>query len=188
MSLGEKIYLLRKKSGMSQDELAETMDVSRQSISKWEAGKSTPSIESLVAMSEIFHVSVDYLVKDDAKTGEDAEVDKWEPDETYFDEESNEDKKEIDETDSGQKPEETKADGSFKGERQGSGLKRALFKVLVVAIVVAGIVLWGIENHVIATVLTYLQIIGTVVLVGALLRWIYIIARYCLKRYDDTKR
>ncbi len=179
MSLGEKIYLLRKRSGMSQDELAETMDVSRQSISKWEAGKSTPSIESLVAMSEIFGVSVDYLVKDEAKPDEDVKASKGEPDASVAD---------IDETDLGQKLEETKEDGSFKDERQGSGLKAFLLKILIVVIVVAVVVLWGIENHVIATVLTYLQIIGTVVLVGVLLRWIYIIARYCLKRYNDTRR
>ena len=67
--LAEKIYLLRKKSGLSQEQLASELNVSRQSVSKWETGASVPENEKLIALSEYFRVSVDYLIKDE-KTGE----------------------------------------------------------------------------------------------------------------------
>lgn len=182
MRLEEKLFLLRKKSGMSQDELADAIDVSRQSISKWEAGKSVPSIESLVAISEMFHVSVDYLVKDDEMLGVDAEAGEKKIDATDFDEWGDESKTEkTDDVNAA-------ADDAIAKEKQGANYKTVLLRIFIVIIAIAAVVLWGIENHVIVTVLTYLQIIGTAVLAGAFLRWVYIIARYCLKRYNDTKK
>lgn len=65
MILADKIIELRKKAGMSQDELAELMDVSRQSVSKWEGAQSVPDLSKILKMSEIFGVSTDYLLKDD---------------------------------------------------------------------------------------------------------------------------
>lgn len=62
--LSEKLYQLRKKSGLSQEQLAERLNVSRQSISKWESGSSTPESEKLIAISEYFGVTLDYLMKD----------------------------------------------------------------------------------------------------------------------------
>lgn len=64
MILAEKIMSLRKRSGWSQEELAEQLDVSRQSVSKWESGTSIPDIEKIIKMSELFSVSTDYLLKD----------------------------------------------------------------------------------------------------------------------------
>ena len=64
--LSEKIYSLRKKKGISQEELAFQIDVSRQAVSKWESGASVPESSKLIALSEYFNVSVDYLIKDDA--------------------------------------------------------------------------------------------------------------------------
>ena len=64
MDLAEKIMIQRKKSGMSQEQLADRLGITRQSVSKWEAGGSIPEISKLVAMSEIFQVSLDYLLKD----------------------------------------------------------------------------------------------------------------------------
>lgn len=64
MGLGEKIYTLRTEKGMSQTDLAEALDVSRQSISKWETDASTPELDKLVKLSEIFAVSLDELVLD----------------------------------------------------------------------------------------------------------------------------
>lgn len=64
MTLGEKIQMLRSKGGMSQEQLAERLTVSRQSVSKWELGQSTPDLDYVVQLSEIFNVSLDYLVKD----------------------------------------------------------------------------------------------------------------------------
>lgn len=65
MTLGESIYKHRKRSGMSQDGLAERLGVSRQSVSKWETDTAVPEVERLVAMSEIFGVTLDELVRGD---------------------------------------------------------------------------------------------------------------------------
>ena len=65
MELSEKLYQLRKKSGLSQEKLAEQLDVSRQAISKWESGHSIPESDKLIAISKFFQVSLDYLVKDE---------------------------------------------------------------------------------------------------------------------------
>ncbi len=67
MALSEKIMNLRKKNGWSQEELAERLDISRQSVSKWESGESIPTLEKLIRISEIFEVSTDYLLKDNFK-------------------------------------------------------------------------------------------------------------------------
>ena len=64
MNLAEKLTIQRKKSGMSQEQLADRLGITWQSVSKWEAGSSIPEIAKLVTMSEIFHVSLDYLLKD----------------------------------------------------------------------------------------------------------------------------
>lgn len=66
MTLQEKIMNLRKSMGWSQEQLAEQLDISRQSVSKWESGTSVPELDKIVRMSEIFHVSTDYLLKQDA--------------------------------------------------------------------------------------------------------------------------
>ena len=64
MILADKIIDLRKKNGWSQEELAEQLGVSRQSVSKWESGMSVPDLNKIIAMSELFGVSTDYLLKD----------------------------------------------------------------------------------------------------------------------------
>lgn len=66
MALPEKLYTLRKKSGLSQEQLAEALNVSRQAISKWEGGSATPESDKLLALSNYFGVSLDYLLKDGA--------------------------------------------------------------------------------------------------------------------------
>ncbi len=65
MILADKIIDLRKKNGWSQEELAEKLGVSRQSISKWEGAQSIPDMNRIIALSEIFGVTTDYLLKDD---------------------------------------------------------------------------------------------------------------------------
>lgn len=70
MILADKIIELRKKSGLSQEELAEKMNVSRQSVSKWEGAQSIPDLDKILALSKIFGVSTDYLLKDDFETEE----------------------------------------------------------------------------------------------------------------------
>ena len=70
MKLSEKLYSLRKKSGLSQEQLAEQLNVSRQAISKWESGVSVPESEKLIVISTYYNVSVDYLIKDDVETSD----------------------------------------------------------------------------------------------------------------------
>ena len=65
MRLEEKLTVLRKESGYTQLDLAEKVRVSRQAISKWETGRALPSAENLKYLSELFGVSVDYLLSDD---------------------------------------------------------------------------------------------------------------------------
>ena len=65
MILAEKIVNLRKKMGWSQEELAEQLGVSRQSVSKWESEQSLPDMDKIVKMSAVFSVSTDYLLKDE---------------------------------------------------------------------------------------------------------------------------
>ena len=60
--LSERIYQLRRQKGLSQEQLAEQIGVSRQAISKWEGGVSTPELEKLQALSQFFQVSLDVLV------------------------------------------------------------------------------------------------------------------------------
>ena len=67
MSLGEKIYALRTQNKLSQDELAEKLHVSRQSVSKWENNAAVPELDKIIRMSEIFGVTVDELVKENAQ-------------------------------------------------------------------------------------------------------------------------
>jgi transcriptional regulator with XRE-family HTH domain len=65
MTLGEKIFELRKSKGWSQEELASKISVSRQSISKWESNTAMPDINRIVELAVLFGVSTDYLLKDD---------------------------------------------------------------------------------------------------------------------------
>ncbi len=64
MTLGEKILSLRTARDMSQDDLAEKLEVSRQSVSKWETGQSTPDLDKIIKLADLFGVSVDELVRD----------------------------------------------------------------------------------------------------------------------------
>ncbi|MCM1570091.1 MAG: DUF5680 domain-containing protein [Roseburia sp.] len=64
MIFSEKLQVLRKTKGYSQEEIAEMLDVSRQAVAKWEAGLSYPDIFNLIQISNLFHVTVDYLIKE----------------------------------------------------------------------------------------------------------------------------
>lgn len=74
MKLSEKIIELRKANGMTQEELASKCNVSRQSISKWEADIALPETEKLLILGELFHVSMDVLLKDELTLSEVKEV------------------------------------------------------------------------------------------------------------------
>ena len=66
MIFSEKLQLIRKSKGFTQEELAEKLEVSRQAVAKWESGQVYPDINNLIQISNLFNVTVDYLVKDQA--------------------------------------------------------------------------------------------------------------------------
>lgn len=68
MNLGENIKKLRKEKNLSQEQLAEMLNVSRQAVSKWESGKAYPDIENLILLRDIFNVTLDDLIINDNKT------------------------------------------------------------------------------------------------------------------------
>ena len=70
MIFADKLIMLRKKAGWSQEELADQMNVTRQSVSKWEGAQSIPDLEKMLRLSELFGVSTDYLLKDDIEEAE----------------------------------------------------------------------------------------------------------------------
>lgn len=65
MNFGEKIYRLRKEKGLSQEALAELVGTTRQAISKWENNQGYPETEKLLLLSNVFEVSVDFLLKEE---------------------------------------------------------------------------------------------------------------------------
>ncbi len=67
MTMGERIQDLRKRQGMSQEALAEQMQVSRQAVSKWERGEAMPDTGNVVQLSKLFQVSTDYLLQEGCK-------------------------------------------------------------------------------------------------------------------------
>jgi transcriptional regulator with XRE-family HTH domain len=70
MTLSDKIIRERKKNGWSQEELAEKVNVSRQAVSKWEAGQSVPDLDKILQISNLFGVTTDYLLKDEVESEE----------------------------------------------------------------------------------------------------------------------
>ncbi len=91
MILSDKIILLRKKNNLTQEELAEKLGVSRQSVSKWEMGNSIPDINKIIQLSDVFGVKTDYLLKDEIDDIEysDDTVEKFETKKTISVEDSN---------------------------------------------------------------------------------------------------
>lgn len=64
MKFHEKLYALRKAAGMTQNDLAEKLNVSRQAVSRWEMGTAMPDVENLIVISDLFGVTLDELLKD----------------------------------------------------------------------------------------------------------------------------
>ncbi|MFA9464199.1 MAG: helix-turn-helix domain-containing protein [Velocimicrobium sp.] len=65
MQICDKLLQLRKEKGYSQEQLANILHVSRQAVSKWEAGNAIPELEKLISLSDIYQITLDYLVRDD---------------------------------------------------------------------------------------------------------------------------
>ncbi len=68
MTLGENIYTLRKKTGLSQEQLGEQVKITRQTISNWELDETSPNTEQLKLLSKAFNISIDELLDNDIKT------------------------------------------------------------------------------------------------------------------------
>ena len=71
MNVTEKLIQLRKLKGMSQEELAEIIGVSRQAISRWENGTALPDANNILALSKLYNVTTDYILNDDYESDED---------------------------------------------------------------------------------------------------------------------
>ncbi len=71
MTLYEKIIALRKSNGMTQEQLAEKLNVSRQAVSRWESGSASPDASNILQLSKLFGVTADYLLNDDYKSDRD---------------------------------------------------------------------------------------------------------------------
>ena len=65
MTLGEKLQTLRRSRGLSQEQLAEILEVSRQAVSKWESAQAIPDLGRVLAMADLFSVTTDYLLRDE---------------------------------------------------------------------------------------------------------------------------
>lgn len=114
MELGEKLSLLRKQWGMTQMELAEALDISRQAVSRWEQGVSEPSTANLIRMGQLFGVPVDALVNGDTHSPPeaDAQASEANPEETNP-EEVNPDETDTEEADTEEvNPDEADTEGA----------------------------------------------------------------------------
>lgn len=85
MKLHEKIYSQRKLKGLSQEELAEKLGVSRQAVSKWETGEALPEITKLKGLAEVFGVTTDFLLNDNEDVYMKAEVKSHDPFDRFMD-------------------------------------------------------------------------------------------------------
>lgn len=74
MKLNEKILTLRKKMGLSQEELAEKLNVSRQAVSRWEVGSAQPDASNVLQLSKLFGVTADYLLNDEYESDRDVPI------------------------------------------------------------------------------------------------------------------
>ena len=83
MTLAEKILELRTAQGLSQGDLAERLEVSRQSVSKWETNQSVPDLDKIIKLADLFGVSVDELVRENAQPQAEAEQPQSEPQVIY---------------------------------------------------------------------------------------------------------
>lgn len=70
----DKLIRLRKQAGLSQEDLANELNISRQSVSKWEQAQSIPDLDKIIQLSTFFNVSTDYLIKDEIENGDDIKL------------------------------------------------------------------------------------------------------------------
>ena len=96
-NFSNNLYSIRKQAGMSQEELAERLNVSRQAISKWERGEAQPDTDNLIAIAELFDVSLDWLVRSEDNRAEAVEATATETKKSDDNDEDEDDEDEDDE-------------------------------------------------------------------------------------------
>ena len=74
MIFADKLIRLRKQAGLSQEELASELNISRQSVYKWEQAQSIPDLDKIIQLPTFFNVSTDYLIKDEIENGDDIKL------------------------------------------------------------------------------------------------------------------
>lgn len=74
MTTGEKLALLREKKGITQEKLSEILNVSRQSVSRWETDISFPETDKLIKLSKLFECSIDFLLNEDRQENEESSI------------------------------------------------------------------------------------------------------------------
>ena len=84
MSIADRILTLRKSKGMSQEQLAEAVGVSRQAVSKWESEQASPDPEKIITLSEVFGVTTDYLLKGVEPEKEEAKTEEKKTEDTHM--------------------------------------------------------------------------------------------------------
>ena len=138
--LGNKLYELRKKAGLSQEELAEKLSVSRQAVSKWECGESLPDTEKLIAISKFYSVSLDELVGNELAKSEPVQETAIQEEPTQTpNEEQGETVEEIIEP-TFEEEEEGDEEGAWKNKSVGA---RILYALPLPIIVTIAFLLWG---------------------------------------------
>lgn len=83
--LGNKLYELRKKAGLSQEEFAENLNVSRQAVSKWERGETLPDTDNLITIAKLFNVSLDELIDNEIKSENEPKIEPVDDNQTNID-------------------------------------------------------------------------------------------------------
>lgn len=144
MDLPQKIRTLRKKKGMSQLEMAEALNVSRQAISGWEAGTSKPSIENLKYLSDFYDVSLDWLCSED----------------------------DTDDITDGKKETSKYVDERSKNDESQSGNYRRNKIWLLMIIIAEALIVYGILNHSTSISLLVVMIAVLVAIIYILARWL----------------
>jgi len=139
MNLSEKIQQLRKQNEISQEQLAEKLNVTRQAISKWETGECLPDIENVLQLSDIFGVSVDYLLKNQPEPTPVPVDEKPFSDVAANNSYTNEDLALADELDDRSSKSWGRFDFTIEG---GEGIKSAIYPLATLAYLVMGIY-WG---------------------------------------------
>lgn len=152
MRFQDKLFQLRKKSGMTQAELAEALHVSRQAISKWEMGITVPDINNMISISKIFEVSIDDLINEELEIEKISSLEDKTPETAKITLDNNEPVSKIEESKTTSKT--VKVDYSY-----------LVIKIIIIICIAIFFSIIGIIAHIPTTMFIFLIIIGLLTLV-----------------------